>query len=129
MGVSRVINRRTALLGLLLVILATAGFGFAAGNTVDPSRAGDGEGAITGFDITDITYDVNTTNPSMLSTVSFTVNNGSVVPSDVWVTLVDGSTTWDDCTAASGASMPADFTCAVNVAVVDADLLRVVAVQ
>ncbi len=129
MGVSRVINRRTAVLGLLLVILATAGFGFAASNSVPESRAGDGEGVISGFTITNISYSVNTTDPSMLSEVSFTVNGGTVVPGDVWVTLVDGSTTWDDCTASSGATMPANFTCAVNVAVLAADELRVVAAQ
>jgi hypothetical protein len=128
MGISRVINRRTAVLGLLLVILATAGFGFAATNNVQNSRAGDGYAEISGFNINGIDYNLVSGDPTMIDSVTFVVNGGTVVPEDVHVKLVNADTTYTPCTT-SNASMPATFTCDVNVAVLAADELRVIAAQ
>jgi hypothetical protein len=130
MGVSRVINRRTAVLGLLLVILATAGFGFAASNTVDQSSAGDGSTAISGYDIENIDYTL-AGDPTLLSSVSFDLNGGVGDPDvgEVKVqlnSLVPGQ--WFDCT---GGGVGTVYTCAINgsVTVAAADIFRVVAVQ
>ena len=128
MGVSRVINRRTAVLGLLLVILATAGFGFAASNNVQNSRAGDGYAEISGFNINSIDYDLVDTDPTTIDSVSFVVNGGTVVPDDVHVKLVNSATAYDPCTTSS-LTMPATFTCDVNVTVLAADEFRVIAAQ
>jgi hypothetical protein len=127
MGVSRVINRRTAVLGLLLVILATAGFGFAATNNVQNSRAGDGEGDIAGFNVTDISYGLNATDPEQFASVSFDIAGGQVVPTKVKARI--GTGTWSaPCTTSDG-TMAARFTCVITGDVESAATLQVVAVQ
>jgi hypothetical protein len=128
MGVSRLINRRTAVLGLLLVILATAGFGFAASNNVQPSRAGDGYAAISGYNVTQIDYTLGA-NPADIASVSFQLAGGATAPGDVKVKLVNSSSTWFDCTQ-GGTTLPATYTCTVTgVTVLAADEFRVIAAQ
>lgn len=127
MGVSRLINRRTAILGLLLVILATAGFGFAASNTVQNSRAGDGYAVISGYNVTNIDYTLEA-DPANIDSVSFQLAGGATVPGDVKVKLVNSSSTWFSCTTT--ATMPTTATCDVSgVTVLAADEFRVIAAQ
>jgi hypothetical protein len=133
MGVSRVINRRTAVLGLLLVILATAGFGFAAGNTVAPSGAGDGTGVVSGFNITAVDYVLDAANPGLIAEVKFNLAavdpTLTAVPEQVQIQLIASTGAWYGCAADGGdTTVPADFTCTVgNVTVVAANQLRVIA--
>jgi len=123
MGISRVINRRSAVLGLLLVILATAGFGFAATNNVQNSRAGDGEGEIAGYNVTNISYGLNATDPEQFASVSFDVAGGQVVPTTVQARI--GGGTWSaPCTESASR-----FTCSITGDVESAATLQVVAVQ
>jgi hypothetical protein len=131
MGVSRVINRRTAVLGLLLVILATAGFGFAASNTVPSTAAGDGAGVISGYNVTDIDYTLGGTNQSDIDQVDFNLaplaTGGPVAPEVVQIELVANSGTWFNCIPASGGGV-GDYVCDVSgVTVVAANQLRVIA--
>lgn len=131
MGVSRVINRRTAVLGLLLVILATAGFGFAAGNTVAPSSAGDGEEVISGYTVGNINYDLDAIDPANLAGVNFELSGGVGLPptGNVKVKLVQSGGTWFDCST-SDVTLPADYSCTVTgVTVLAANEFRVVAAQ
>ncbi len=73
-------NRRTSLIRLLAVIvlllmLGTATYAFAAANTVPASLAGDGSGAITGFTISNIHYTLDGANPGGdITNVTFTVS-------------------------------------------------------
>lgn len=130
MGVSPLINRRTAILGLLLVILATTGFGFAASNTVPASSAGDGDETISGYTVSNVTYQL-AADPANLAGVSFSLSGGARFPAagNVKAKLVQSSNTWFNCTTV-GASLPATYTCAVTgVTVLAADELRVVAAQ
>ncbi len=62
---------------LVVMVLALSGFtfAFAAANVVDPSKAGDGSGAITGYDVTNIHYVLNTTTPSTIDAVTFELNS------------------------------------------------------
>jgi hypothetical protein len=130
MGISRVINRRTAVLGLLLVILATAGFGFAAVNTVAPSSAGDGAEDISGYAITNIDYVLDTNDPTLIDEVNFFLAGGTGAPNDVEVKLISTGSDWFTCTA-TPAGHPTTYNCDVDVVttVTAADEFRVVAAQ
>jgi hypothetical protein len=64
-------KRRYALAALLAMIVATAGFAFAAANSVEASKAGDGSGAITGYAVTGVSWDLNDTNPQYIDDVTF----------------------------------------------------------
>jgi hypothetical protein len=135
MGVSRVINRRTAVIGLLLVILATAGFGFAATNTVPESAAGDGAGDISGYVVANIDYTFDTTNyPGVITMVSFDLTptdaTNTNAPENVDAQLDSSGGAWYDCalqSAANAVPFVYDCTSTSNTGIQDADRLRVIA--
>lgn len=63
---------RVAAVLVLLFLLGTATYAFAAANTVPASNAGDGSGAISGFTISNIHYTLNAASPAGdVSSVSF----------------------------------------------------------
>ena len=115
--------------GLVLVgILAMVGYGYAAGNTVQTSNAGDGAGAVSGFDVTNIHYGLDASSPENLSSIEFDTNPAVPAGGSVRVSIDDG-TSWlpaGDC-AASGATVTCTLSGTVTVAAVTD--LRVVAAQ
>jgi hypothetical protein len=120
--------RRLAVLGLF-AILAVAAFGFAASNTVEESFAGDGEGNISGFNVTDIDYELNTSNPPEISSVSFTLDPAPV-DGGAWVEFQDvngGVLGQSFCTVGGAVATCADPGLTVNV--LAAEFLRVIAVD
>lgn len=112
-------SSRVLLVTLLLFVLAGATYAFAAANTVDDSYAGDGEGDITGYTVSGITY---TTSDGNITGVSFTLSADAKV---VEAAINDG--TLVTCTGAT-TSWTCDFS-GNPVTVLEAETLRVVAVQ
>ena len=115
-------SSRVLLVTLLLFVLAGATYAFAAANTVPPTFAGDGQGVISGYVVTDVNY-VLDSNPALISSVDFTLDGAASV---VQISLVDGGAFFP-----CGNSSGFDWTCNVggNVSVLDANLLRVIAVE
>ncbi len=110
---------------LIALVIAASTYAFAAANTVDPSSAGDGYAAISGYTITNIHYTL-ATNPQNLASVSFTATPGAgaAAPASVQVQVVN-SGTWFTCSLAAGT-----WTCPITgVTVLQADRLTVVAAQ
>jgi hypothetical protein len=105
---------------MLVLILSVAVYGFAAANTVPASSAGDGSGAISGYDISNIHYALNAANPANIQTVTFDIL--PVSAGDVRITM-DGAT-WSTCVNAAGS-----VTCAVSQPALTAASLRVVAAE
>lgn len=68
-----------------------------AGNTVETSRAGIGQGTVTGYDVTSVHYALDNTDPSLVTAVSFTLDTEPVAGSSVRVKLSNASTTWYTC--------------------------------
>ena len=86
---------------LIALVLTVATFAFAAANTVPPSNAGDGTGVISGYTVTNVNYILNGANPSLIETVTFTINPAPpAATGDVEIQL-DG-TTWITCTNTAG---------------------------
>jgi hypothetical protein len=131
-------QRRLRLFGtfLLALVFATAAYGFANANTVPVSGAGDGQGAITGYTISAITYTLNAANPRNLDQVQFTLTPnaaGALDPTSVKIEITSGAaSTWHDC-AVAGTTATCDLTVAtsgtVPVTALAATQLRVVAAQ
>src|SRR5690606_10038265 len=113
------------------LIVSAVAYGFAASNIVPETGAGDGEEAISGYDITDVSYQLGATDPTTIESVSFNLapTAGAQMPTDVQVQLFDGGD-WYSCSVADPGP-PAEYTCALTPAVnvADADQLRVVAAQ
>jgi hypothetical protein len=112
---------------MLLLILAAAAFAFADANTVDPSGAGDGSAAISGYTITTIRYTLNATTPTNVDSVQFTVTpaGGASAPTVVKVQL-NGAGSWFACTNTAGTTWSCTLT---GVTALSATNLRVVAAQ
>lgn len=106
--------RRLLLVGVL-GLLAVLTYGFAAANTVDPSNAGDGHGAVSGGKVDAVHYVVSGGYPSELTQVQFNYINYSKKPTYVDATLdVGASTSTSTCSNTSGDAWECDFT-GVNV--------------
>ncbi len=69
-----------------------------AGNTVPETKAGLGQGQVTGYDISSVHYALNTSDPSKVDSVGFTLDAAPVSGATVSVKLSAASTTWYACT-------------------------------
>ena len=125
-----VINIRFIAMLVLAGVFATAGYGFAASNTVQEKGAGDGSATISGYTTGSITYALNSSNPANIDSVSFTLTPtaGAATPTAVKVKLVSSGNTWYSCSAPTAPSTT--WTCATSgTTVAAANELRVVAAQ
>ena len=84
--------------GLAVAVLVGTGFAFTAGNTVPDTKAGEGVGTITGYNVASVHYTLNTADPSKVDQVSFAVDTAPVAGSTVRVRLDSTGTTWYSCT-------------------------------
>ena len=118
--------RNIAGLGLVAIVALT-GYGYAAGNTVPGSNAGDGAGSVSGFTVSAIHYNLNSSTPSNLTSVTFTV--APAVPAGGAVRVsIDNGVSWlaaGACTVTGGTSV----SCTTASSVSAATNLRVVAAQ
>lgn len=113
-------NFKIAFVLLTIVAISVAAYAFAAANTVPNTRAGDGSGTVSGYNVTDVVYTLNSTNPSTLDSVAFDLNAAAV---QVKVQLVS-SGSWYDCALDTGTVWTCN-TAGLNVSAIDQ--LRVVA--
>lgn len=121
-------NRRVFKVLLIVVavlILSTTAYAFAASNTVPPSNAGDGSSAISGFTITNVHYNLNSSNPANIDTVTFTISPSLPTGGTVTIQLVT-SGTWYPCAVASGTNVTCTTT---NASASMANNLRIVIAQ
>lgn len=110
------------ILGLLVVLT----YGFANSNAVDPSNAGDGSKAISGFTVTNVHYELNSSDPSTINGVSFTLDPALPAGGASRISL-DGGSSWLADGACSGTT---NLTCnAPGTTVLSLSNLRVVAAQ
>jgi hypothetical protein len=83
-------NRSSRLLVVIAVvlILATAVYAFAASNTVPTTLAGEGAATISGYTVTNVAYNLNSTTPRNIDSVTFTL---SAAATTVNMGLVSGT--------------------------------------
>ena len=119
---------RALKIGLIIVVtLAMAGVAnaLAAANTVPATSAGDGNGTISGYTITNVHYNLNASDPSTIDSVTFTVNSAIPAGGTVKIQLVSAGT-WYTCTVSGGTNVTCTTT---GASVSTATTLRVVAAQ
>jgi hypothetical protein len=108
----------------IALILTAVTYAFAAANTFDPSNAGDGAKAISGYTITNIHYTLNVTNPGNIDSVGFDISPALTSTGTVKIKLVNAGSTWYGCTGTGS------ITCTTTGATaLAADQLSVVAAQ
>lgn len=131
MLLSRVLKIRYLTVVLLVLIVAASAYAFAAANVVPESGAGDGEKAISGYTVTGVTYELNSTNPANIDAVGFTIASAVAAKPVVKVQLVQTTGTWFACTV-TGTASPWSCDCDIAPTVLTAaavNNLRVVAAQ
>lgn len=110
---SKLFRIRFRLVGLIVLalVLGAATYGFAASNSVPESGAGDGDGAVSGYTITNIDYTLQGSDPTYLAGVSFDIapTSGASTPDTVEISLNSG-TDWVSCSAGANTtcSLPSD---------------------
>lgn len=115
------------LLGVAAIAAALAMVAFAATNTVPATRAGNGSGQISGYTISNVTYNLDSTNPENLASVEFDLDAAAKT---VKVRLQSSGGNWYSCTDADGNGPGNHWTCSTSGQQVQPmDELRVVAVQ
>jgi hypothetical protein len=115
-------KRRVALVALLILAVGSAAYAFTAANNVPPSKAGIGAGAISGYDVSNIKYNL-AANPANIDSVEFDLNGPA---GTVKAKVVSGNPTYTDCTGG-----PTHFTCdfSPDPTVLSADQLSVISTQ
>jgi hypothetical protein len=117
-------RRRLAAIAVFAIVALSA-FGFAAANTVPDSKAGDGEGDITGYTVSSIHYVLDGTDPGLIDTVTFNLDSAPTAGSTVAIQFDAPTTVWA-CTTA-GVAVTCDVSAGGTVTVLDVNTLRVVA--
>lgn len=117
-------RRRLAALAVFAIVALSA-FGFAAANTVPASKAGDGAGAITGYAVSNVHYNLNATDPRNIDSVTFHLDSAPAATSTIKITLTSGGSVY----TCSVSQDPLCATTSPQATVLAADQLRVVAVD
>ena len=122
---------RILTLVILLLVLGTATYGFAASNTVPDGYAGEGQGAISGYEVYNVKYTLNSGNPLLFASVEFNlrdeVSGATVAASDVYAGINTGPVTWFHCDNTT--STTHEYYCPVTSAVTSAVVLHVSSVE
>jgi len=104
---------------IIMLAFTTTAYAFAATNSVPSSYAGEGFGAVSGYNVTNLQYNLNAGNPSNIDSVQFTLNAAAT---NVQVRLVTTGS-YVSCT-----NVGFNWTCLTpGVTVSVADELRVIA--
>ncbi len=113
---ARRFNLRLLVVLAIIAIMATAAYGFAASNTVNPSHAGDGSGAISGYTVSKVHYTMDTINPANVSGVSFELDQPANT-AQVRFGTGAGPFTWSGTYSCNPVTAAPDtqWTCPVNV--------------
>ena len=117
------VRRRMVLIVAFAAALALATYAFTASNVVPGTKAGKGEGAISGYTVSGVAYTL-AANPANVDSVAFTLSSAATT---VKAKLVQASSTYTNCSVSGGTSVTCDFS--PDISVVSADELSVVAFQ
>jgi hypothetical protein len=116
---------RIFIIVIVVFAFATVAYASAAANTVNPSKAGDGSGAVSGYTVSAVHYGLNSTNPGSIDSLTFTLNVAPVAGSTIKIKLVNAGTTWYTCTN-SGTAVTCNNGSTLGASVSSVDSLEVV---
>jgi hypothetical protein len=95
----RIPRRRTLVVVILALGVACGVYAYAATNTVPTSNAGSGSGTISGYTVSNIAYTLNSTTPTNLDQVAFSIT--PTTTTTVKAQLASGGS-WYSCTNTAG---------------------------
>lgn len=125
MSVKRIMA--VAVTGLVGAAVVTAVFASTASNTVPNSKGGEGQGSISGYDVSSVHYELNSSDPTKIDAVTFSLDSAPVTGSSVKVKVGTAGSTWYTCTN-TGVAVTCPTT-SPQATVAAADSLKVVVAQ
>lgn len=117
-------NLKVVLFVLAILVIGGSAYAFAASNTIADSAAGYAGVAVPGYDVTNIVYDLDATDPTIVDEITFDIAplSGSAAAVTVMV-QTEAAGSWTTCLVASGTA-----TCTFgSLAVADVTALNIVA--
>ena len=122
-------NFKVLLLALVVIGIAGGTYAFAAQNTVPDSAAGYKASTVPGYTVTNIVYDLDSADPSIVDAITFDISptSGSSAATVVKVqTAAAGA--WTNCTLVAGVAPAKSATCTYGaLALADVTALNIVA--
>jgi hypothetical protein len=118
-------NARTIAFVLAILGVATLVTAMTASNTIPGAKAGAGAGAISGYTVSAIHYNLNATSPSSIDSATFTLSAAPASGATVKIKLVSAGSTWYSCTMSGTPAVDASCT-TTGATVAAADQLDVV---
>lgn len=105
-------NLKVFLIVLVVLVVAASAYAFAAQNTVPDSAAGYKANVVPGYTVTNIVYDLDATDPTLVDAITFDIapTSGAVVAAIVKVQTVAAGA-WTDCSLVAGVAPSMDVTC------------------
>lgn len=122
-------NFKILLIVLVVIVAAGSVYAFAATNTVPDSAAGYKANVIPGYTVTNIVYDLDATDPTLVDAITFDVapSSGTVVAAIVKLQTATGGA-WTDCTLVAGVAPSMEVTCTYGALdLIDVTALNIVA--
>jgi hypothetical protein len=92
-------GRRLIVVAVIAIAVSCGVFAYAATNTVPGTTAGSGSGAISGYTVSSVAYTLNSTTPTNLDQVAFTI--APTAASTVKVQLAAAGS-WYSCSNSAG---------------------------
>lgn len=65
---------RLVLVAVVAAVVAGGAYAFTAANTVPATNAGSGSGAVSGYTVTNLHYSLNSSTPTNIDSLTFTIN-------------------------------------------------------
>ncbi len=122
-------NFKIMLIVLFVIVAAGSVYAFAATNTVPDSAAGYKANVIPGYTVTNIVYDLDTTNPTLVDAITFDIapSSGTVIAAIAKLQTATGGA-WTDCTLVAGVAPSMEVTCTYgSLDLIDVTALNIVA--
>jgi hypothetical protein len=122
-------NFKILLIVLVVIVAAGSVYAFAATNTVPDSAAGYKANVIPGYTVTNIVYDLDETDPTLVDAITFDVapSSGTVIAAIAKLQTATGGA-WTDCTLVAGVAPSMEVTCTYGALdLVDVTALNIVA--
>jgi hypothetical protein len=105
-------NFKVLLIAMLVIVIAGGSYAFAAANVVPDTAAGYKANVVSGYTVTNIVYDLNTLDPTLVDKITFSVSptSGDVPAATVKVQTAGGGS-WKGCTLVAGTAPAMSVTC------------------
>ncbi len=118
-------RKRLIFASVCAVLVAAGSYVYTASSTVDPTTAGSGSGAVSGYTASNIVYALRSSNATLVDSVTFDISPTS--PATIKVRLAPAGS-WYSCTNSSG-SVNCDTTTPSQATVAGSTQFTLVAAQ